>query len=210
MSDLTGQHENGPSGPHEGPAVGRSDLPAAGPHHFMAQRPEDGGFSERTVGRDLQRAGGPERPSVLPFGKHKGKPINEVPRDYLVWLIGNATIQKPGLREEIEAYLGLPKGSTKNPANPTADRLGGHLGKGFGKPPVTVPCEPAPEDRARTPGKAPEDVQQDEPAPETARLVQSLQAARDDIRSLEAQVRTGRPTSPPCGARSPGSVPRLI
>jgi hypothetical protein len=58
---------------------------------------------------------------VMPWGKHKGKPLNEVPRDYLVWAIENAEIMKPDLRREIETFLGLPIGSTGPPPSKPGD-----------------------------------------------------------------------------------------
>lgn len=58
---------------------------------------------------------------VMPWGKHKGKPLNEIPRDYLVWAVENAEIMKPELRREIETFLGLPLGSTGPPPSKPGD-----------------------------------------------------------------------------------------
>ena len=35
-------------------------------------------------------------PKIMPFGKHKGVPIGEVPRDYLGWL---------GRQQDVDPYL---------------------------------------------------------------------------------------------------------
>lgn len=56
------------------------------------------------------------RPSsgyAMPWGKHKGKPIDEVPADYLEWALKNASNLNDQLRAEIEKQLGLLPGSTK-------------------------------------------------------------------------------------------------
>lgn len=58
---------------------------------------------------------------TMPWGKHKGKPLNEVPRDYLIWAVQNAEIMKPELRREIETFLGLPIGSTGPPPSKPGD-----------------------------------------------------------------------------------------
>ena len=50
---------------------------------------------------------------AMPWGKHKGKPIDEVPADYLEWAIKNASNINDTLRAEIERQLGLLPGSTK-------------------------------------------------------------------------------------------------
>jgi hypothetical protein len=45
----------------------------------------------------------------LTFGKHKGKPLSEVPRSYLHWLLGQAWL-KPSVRQAVECELfgGIP------------------------------------------------------------------------------------------------------
>jgi len=40
---------------------------------------------------------------TMPFGKHKGKPLREVPRDYLRWLLAQDNLD-PDLRASIEKY----------------------------------------------------------------------------------------------------------
>jgi exodeoxyribonuclease X len=41
-------------------------------------------------------------PTHMPFGKHKGMPLNEVPMDYKSWLLGQSDID-PYLRKALEA-----------------------------------------------------------------------------------------------------------
>ena len=38
----------------------------------------------------------------MPFGKHRGTPIDELPNSYLAWLATEATITAPWLRKAIE------------------------------------------------------------------------------------------------------------
>ena len=59
-------------------------------------------------------------PGVMPWGKHKGVPLDKVPRDYLEWAVRNADKMRPGLRADIERILGLPPSSTV----PTPERDG--------------------------------------------------------------------------------------
>ena len=44
---------------------------------------------------------------VMPFGKHKGKPISDVPRQYLEWWLGQDDGRNPDLRVAVELHLGL-------------------------------------------------------------------------------------------------------
>ncbi len=50
----------------------------------------------------------------MPFGKHKGRRVSEVPKDYLRWLIAHCARFEPDLRQAIEDRLKsrLPSGST--------------------------------------------------------------------------------------------------
>ena len=52
---------------------------------------------------------------VMPWGKHKGKPLDQVPRDYLNWAVRNADHMSPELRAQIEQNLGMFPGSTTPP-----------------------------------------------------------------------------------------------
>lgn len=45
---------------------------------------------------------------VIPFGKHKGKPLADVPMPYLRWLLANATDLRPDTRATIEAFMSNP------------------------------------------------------------------------------------------------------
>ncbi len=50
----------------------------------------------------------------MPFGKHRGKEITEIPRGYLKWLENNVTIQGE-LAEEVYAVVrGIPRRPVKN------------------------------------------------------------------------------------------------
>ena len=66
-------------------------------------------------------------PDVMPWGKHKGKPLKEVPRDYLKWALNNADAMSAELRAAIEAELGLIPGVTtpgeKTPMDDLRDLL---------------------------------------------------------------------------------------
>jgi hypothetical protein len=43
---------------------------------------------------------------VMPFGKHAGKTLAEIPRDYLLW--GLEKINRPSIRRAIERFLEGP------------------------------------------------------------------------------------------------------
>lgn len=64
--------------------------------------------SNGVVQRDRPHSG-----YAMPWGKHKGAPIHEVPDSYLRWCLGNASNLTDDLRAEIEIQLGLPAGSTR-------------------------------------------------------------------------------------------------
>lgn len=44
-------------------------------------------------------------PTKMPFGKHKGKLISELPRDYIEWGLANMTGLRPALRKAMELAL---------------------------------------------------------------------------------------------------------
>lgn len=46
----------------------------------------------------------PTSDPILPFGKHKGQKVSDVPVEYLDWLIGQSWLNAD-LRELIEAHL---------------------------------------------------------------------------------------------------------
>jgi hypothetical protein len=43
---------------------------------------------------------------VMPFGRHKGKPLSQVPADYLDWLRRNGESLDMDLRDAIDSHLG--------------------------------------------------------------------------------------------------------
>lgn len=49
-------------------------------------------------------------PEVMPFGKHQGKPLSEVPKEYLTWLKEQGAFDKPenGALKTALTKLGLP------------------------------------------------------------------------------------------------------
>jgi len=42
---------------------------------------------------------------LMPFGKHRGEPIEDLPTDYIEWLLENCETLRPSLQEELEAQL---------------------------------------------------------------------------------------------------------
>lgn len=52
----------------------------------------------------------------MPFGKHKDLPLNEVPEDYLRWVLGNCDRINPTLKEAIRKQLGLDENDKPKPA----------------------------------------------------------------------------------------------
>jgi exodeoxyribonuclease X len=45
----------------------------------------------------------------MPFGKHKGEPLEDIPTDYLNWALAEATLSDD-LVEEMEAQLAMRRG----------------------------------------------------------------------------------------------------
>lgn len=43
---------------------------------------------------------------IMPFGKHQGKPLKDIPRDYLEWAYNNMTLRDP-LNTAVESILGV-------------------------------------------------------------------------------------------------------
>lgn len=54
----------------------------------------------------------PERPTpvLMPFGRHKDERVEDVPSDYIRWLLENARALDRGLRKELEAQLEMRAG----------------------------------------------------------------------------------------------------
>ena len=46
---------------------------------------------------------------LMPFGKYKGEPLDEIPSDYLEWALENCDL-RPALQAEMEAQLALKRG----------------------------------------------------------------------------------------------------
>jgi len=51
----------------------------------------------------------PQNISKMPFGKHQGKPLAEIPSDYVAWLKGSGAFDKSDNRELKEAFEKLGK-----------------------------------------------------------------------------------------------------
>ena len=49
----------------------------------------------------------------MPFGKHKGEPIDLIAESYLCWVLDNCEPLKPTLRRAIEQELGLDDRKTE-------------------------------------------------------------------------------------------------
>lgn len=45
----------------------------------------------------------------MPFGKYRGKPLADLPDDYLAWVLDTCQDISPTLRRAIESQLGLTK-----------------------------------------------------------------------------------------------------
>lgn len=66
-------------------------------------------IDDLTIEQVLELLSQPSVVSRMPFGKHKGKPLEEVPKDYLRWLADSGAFDKPGnsdLKKSLED-LGL-------------------------------------------------------------------------------------------------------
>ena len=44
---------------------------------------------------------------AMPFGKHQGKPLGQVPRDYVQWLLSSGALDKPDNQQLREAFDAL-------------------------------------------------------------------------------------------------------
>ena len=56
----------------------------------------------------------PKPPTTMPFGKYQGKPLAEIPKDYVAWLEKNDVFEKPGNEElkNVFAELGFLEAKT--------------------------------------------------------------------------------------------------
>jgi hypothetical protein len=59
----------------------------------------------------------------MPFGKHKGRLISEIPRDYLRWLLDNVRDLEPYLRQQVLEALGYRQSqqAAPRPSQPVLD-----------------------------------------------------------------------------------------
>lgn len=78
---------------------------------------------------------------TMPFGKHAGKPLKEVPADYLQWAKDKMTALNPAQKKKIAAHLGAQPAPAAKPAAP-AGQPGDYVmpfGKHQGKPLKNMP-----------------------------------------------------------------------
>jgi exodeoxyribonuclease X len=50
----------------------------------------------------------------MPFGKHKGEPIEDLPSDYIEWALRELDSLRPALKEEMENQLTMRGGHGVN------------------------------------------------------------------------------------------------
>lgn len=48
-------------------------------------------------------------PMLMPFGKHKGEPVEDLSEDYIEWLLENCDL-RPALQKELENQLVAKRG----------------------------------------------------------------------------------------------------
>lgn len=46
-----------------------------------------------------------DRIMTMPWGKYRGLPFNQIPHDYLIWVVDVCEYAKPTLKDEIRLYL---------------------------------------------------------------------------------------------------------
>jgi uncharacterized protein (DUF3820 family) len=51
----------------------------------------------------------------MPFGKHKGTKLEDIPKHYLLWVLDHCVFKSPTLKGEIEKILGLEVAPTHGP-----------------------------------------------------------------------------------------------
>jgi hypothetical protein len=56
----------------------------------------------------------------MPFGKHRGRLLEDVPHSYLLWVLDNCRTISPTLRREIERVLGM----NQQRSRPQPQRIG--------------------------------------------------------------------------------------
>jgi len=70
--------------------------------HALVKDLESGEVREKVVYRNVKS---PYGSVVLPFGRHRGCRLDEVPVDYLLWVLDNFDSLRPSMRTAIEKYL---------------------------------------------------------------------------------------------------------
>ena len=87
----------------------------------------------------------------MPFGKHRGERISEIPADYLRWVLNSCDIASPELKGQIRAHLGgsgpaaSPFGSTsRKPSSWDTPVTGGYVPPSPPAPPAAPHRTPAP------------------------------------------------------------------
>ncbi|NLS92743.1 MAG: hypothetical protein GXX96_11360 [Planctomycetaceae bacterium] len=56
----------------------------------------------------------------MPFGKHRGKLLETIPHDYLLWVLDNCDNLSPTVRNEVQRILGIGRHSYTPPQTPLA------------------------------------------------------------------------------------------
>ena len=51
----------------------------------------------------------------MPWGKHRGVPLDQIDSDYLYWILNEAEATRPGLRADVEAELARRRRATDPP-----------------------------------------------------------------------------------------------
>ena len=61
------------------------------------------------IDKVLELMSAPQQVSKMPFGKHQGKPLSEIPKDYVKWLAKSGAFEKPENGELMKGFekLGL-------------------------------------------------------------------------------------------------------
>lgn len=47
---------------------------------------------------------------IMPFGKYRDEPVEDIPADYLEWFLGNVERIQPSLQEEMEKQIAMKRG----------------------------------------------------------------------------------------------------
>jgi hypothetical protein len=66
-------------------------------------------YQRGNVAREQKKSRGP----VMPFGKHKGKPLTWIPAGYLTWVLSGTNIKNGWLKSAVMAELESRKGARR-------------------------------------------------------------------------------------------------